>query len=514
MTAKGGLKPARVLLFASVQVVIPTEALRPLQRRRGISSISISPKMFACPLKTKPNSPRPLPVRYPRTGIRNPKVPNKLTNLKVTLLLNILLAVVSFPSTVQAQYGAPPPQPNGPSLYDQVEKALKKSQLTLPNSQPFHIKFSITETSNPQSGRHAEIEESWLSPAKYRRTIKSPEFSQTLIVNGDAVSEINTGDYYPYWLYEFVDAAFDPVPFAAGLKQINARGAAAPSGKNDTACGDVHFRVDRWVICFNHDETFASIFTKSYDATYKDYEKFGNKLVARQILHDPESANELVATITALDALTQPDESLFAVANPTPPAERITLLPIGEDTMRSLVVGGADIAWPTVVGGKDSGGCGAFVSADRAGNVREVYSAGCDNFAVQEPLRQILLKWKLKPAVVKGVPVQVNSLMGFAFKVQVTPAPPVVELSNDQARQLASNITEPNFPAGSAPHGTKVEIQISVDDDGKLLGVNNIKNVGATFLPASAAVGRWKFQPYLKDGKAVPFNANIIFTVP
>jgi hypothetical protein len=104
--------------------------------------------------------------------------------------------------------------------------------------------------------------------------------------------------------------------------------------------------------------------------------------------------------------------------------------------------------------------------------------------------------------------------MGFPFKVQVTPAPPVVELSNDQARQLASNVTEPKFPAGSAPHGTKVEIQISVDDDGKLLGTNNIKNLGATFLPASAAVSRWKFQPYLQDGKAVPFNAIIIFTVP
>ena len=458
------------------------------------------PALFAGKIPAHPNPP--------------PKAPPKLTNSKITVLLSLLLAILWFPSTVQAQYCAPPAQSSGPSLYDQVEKALKKSQLTLPGSQPFHLKFSIAETSNPQSARHAEIEESWLSPTKYRRTIQSPDFSQTLIVNGDAVSEINTGSYYPYWLSEFINAAFDPVPFAAGLKQINARGTAAPSGKNDTACGDVQFRVDRWVICFNHDETFASIFTKSYDATYKDYEKFGNKQVARQILNDPGSAHELVATITALEPLTQPDESLFAVVNPTPPAERISFLSIGEDTMRSLVIGGADIAWPTVVGGSDSGGCGAFVSADRAGNVREVFSAGCDNPGLEEPLRQILLKWKLKPPVVKGVPVQVNSLMGFPFKVQVTPAPPVVELSNDQARQLASNVTEPKFPAGSAPHGTKVEIQISVDDDGKLLGTNNIKNLGATFLPASAAVSRWKFQPYLQDGKAVPFNAIIIFTVP
>lgn len=345
-----------------------------------------------------------------------------MTNSKVIVLLSTLLAILWFPSTVQAQYGAPPAQSNGPTLYDQVEKALKKSQLTLPGSQPFHIKFAIIETSNPQSARHAEIEESWLSPTKYRRTIQSPEFSQTLIVNGDAVSETNTGNYYPYWLNEFVTAAFDPVPFAAGLKQINSRGPAAPSGKNGTACGNVSFRVDRWVICFNHDETFESIFTKSYNAAYKDYEKFGNKLVARHIVVEPEYKSEITAEITVLDPLPQPDESLFAVVNPTPAAERITFLQIGEDTMRSLVIGGADIAWPTVVGGKDSGGCGAFVSADRAGNVREVFPAGCDNPGLDEPLRQILLKWKLKPAVVKGVPVQVDSLMGFAFKVQVTPS--------------------------------------------------------------------------------------------
>jgi hypothetical protein len=77
----------------------------------------------------------------------------------------------------------------------------------------------------------------------------------------------------------------------------------------------------------------------------------------------------------------------------------------------------------------------------------------------------------------------------------------VLELSNEEARKLATDIKEPNFPAGSAPNGTKIEVQISVDDDGKLLGVNNTKNLGSTFGPAYTAVSQWKFQPYFKDGK-------------
>lgn len=81
---------------------------------------------------------------------------------------------------------------------DAVDHALSKSQLTLPGSAPFHIKLSMAETTNPQSERHAQVEEYWLSPEKYRRTIQSPAFSQTLIVNGSAVSETDAGDYYPY----------------------------------------------------------------------------------------------------------------------------------------------------------------------------------------------------------------------------------------------------------------------------------------------------------------------------
>ena len=437
-----------------------------------------------------------------------------MTNLKITLLLSSLLAILSFSSVVYAQYGAPPAPSSGPSLNDQAETALKKSQLTTNGNPPFHIKFSISEPGNPQSTRHAEVEEFWLTPEKYRRIIQSPDFSQTLVVNGESISETNTGDYYPYWLHELITAVFDPLPIADEIKRLPATPAAETYKNNDKTCRDVHFRVDRWVICFNKDQTFESIFTKEYSAYFSDYQKFGKKLVARHISTNPGTDADVIAQISLLEPLAQPDESMFAVATPTPPAGRITFLAINEDTMRSLVIGGSDIPWPTAVGGKDSGGCGAFVSADRAGNVREVFPAGCDNPGLEEPLRQILLKWKLKPPVVKGVPVQVNSLMGFAFKVQVTPAPPVLELSNDQARQLASNVTEPTFPAGSAPHGTKVEIQISVDDDGKLLGTNNINNLGATFLPASAAVSHWKFQPYLQDGKAVPFNATIIFTVP
>jgi hypothetical protein len=68
------------------------------------------------------------------------------------------------------------------------------------------------------------------------------------------------------------------------------------------------------------------------------------------------------------------------------------------------------IATPEL-GGSASGGCGAFVSADRAGTVREVFPEGCDNPGLEEPLRQALLKWKLNQLVVNGTPVHVQSMI-------------------------------------------------------------------------------------------------------
>ena len=400
---------------------------------------------------------------------------------------------------------------------------MRISQLTLPGSAPFHIKFSIRETTSPESDRRAEVEEYWISPEKYRRTIQSPSFSQTLIVNGHAISESDTGDYFPYWLYQVVTAVFDPVPFAAQLQQTKQEITGPSGGANDRVCGDLHFRVDRIMVCFDGRGRLESAFTKGYNAQYKEYKEFGGKQVARRIVTEPEYKSEIAAAITGLDPLPEPQDDLkddsgkplFEIKMPTPAADRIQVLRIDENAMRSLVIGSTDIAWPTVVGGEDSGGCGAFLSADRTGNVREVLPAGCDNASLDEPLRQALLKWKLKQPVVNGIPVQVTALMGFGFKVHVEPAPPVLELSDKEARKLASNKIDPVFPS-AAPRGAKVEVIISVDDDGTLIGAapGPSRETKTLFFPAYGAVSRWKFSPYLENGKPVPFKATIIFIVP
>jgi hypothetical protein len=99
--------------------------------------------------------------------------------------------------------------------------------------------------------------------------------------------------------------------------------------------------------------------------------------------------------------------------------------------------------------------------------------------------------------------------------LHVEPAPPPPQLSDQEARVLVTNQVEPVFPPG-AKSGTKAEVSISVDDDGKFIGGGPVGNEDTNlyFLPGFNAIRHWKFSPYLKDGKPVPFQATIIFTVP
>jgi hypothetical protein len=277
------------------------------------------------------------------------------------------------------------------SLSEAADAAVQQSKLTLPGSSPFHLKVSIVETTDKSSDYQATIEEFWVSPTKWRRTIDSPEFSQTLIVNGDMTFEKDSEDYFPLWLNQFVTAIFDPLPMLDSIKKLNSQIARPHGSANSTSCADLHGRVDRWTFCFEGSHgLLASVFTKGYGAEFKEYKKFGNKLVARKIVQYPEPGVTVEADTIQLTPLTQPDENMFAVEQPTPVEQRIQTIKIDENEFRRLSLTNTDIAWPPVGGEPATGGCAVYVSADRSGHVREAWPAGCDNAGLQNPLRQMV----------------------------------------------------------------------------------------------------------------------------
>jgi hypothetical protein len=101
------------------------------------------------------------------------------------------------------------------SMGEAVEHALQQSRLTLAGGTPFHLKAHIAATDGSRPEYSADVEEYWVSPEQWRRTVQSANFSQTLVASGAKLSEKLTGDYYPFWLHDLV-TALGLMPLALG----------------------------------------------------------------------------------------------------------------------------------------------------------------------------------------------------------------------------------------------------------------------------------------------------------
>jgi hypothetical protein len=326
----------------------------------------------------------------------------------IRFLISVLISLIAFSSLATA----------GDSIADLSKKALQRSQITSPGSHPFVLKAKVLEATNPSNEKYqAEIEEHWVGPNKWRRTVRASDFSQTLIVNGEKISEQLTGDYYPNWLRTIVAAIFDPGNALQGVDMT--RSSDNPMIGGTQVCrrftsvagiepvGNKVFST----FCFDGD-LLASVSAPGYNASYKDYKNFAGKSVARTINEFIESGTVLEATIGELTELQSPDEAQFVVQQTSAP---VRTLQTDEATLRRLAANTPDIAWPAVGSGADKGTLSLFVCLDRSGHVREIYELNSSNPGLSDVARDQVMKWQFKTAASKGVPVQVESILTFAF---------------------------------------------------------------------------------------------------
>jgi hypothetical protein len=311
-------------------------------------------------------------------------------------------------------------------LGNALDRALEQSSLTRANAKPFHIKVHLFESTNPPSDYRAEIEEYWISPKRWRRSIDSPDFKQTIVVTADRMSERNDGDYYPLWLRSFITGIFDPVPNPEQWNQADAkiRQITLPNGQHSEACARLKLKLGTDTVnndafanaCFDGAGLLSFIGQPGYGMEFHDYQRFGTKLVARRYQDDPEPGTELVGKIVLLEELKTPDESLFAVDVPTAPEQQLQSVRVSQTTIERAAAGPLAIVWPPVKSGKTSGVLSMYISVDRKGQVREAYQLNADNPGLQDAARDQLLKWKLKPMSTKGIPVQAEAGLTFRFE--------------------------------------------------------------------------------------------------
>lgn len=406
------------------------------------------------------------------------------------------------------------------SIAQATENAVQQSKLTLAGGAPFHLKAHIANTGAPKPEYSADVEEYWLSPEKWRRTVQAPGFSQTLIVNGDKISEKLTGDYYPFWLHDLVTALFDPLPMADQLKLMQGQLEIPEDSAKSNSCLNMQFKVGTAsaqnsvasAFCFGgKGGLLQAVVTPGYKAQFADYLPFKKKMVARTIKAEFAPDLTLSAKVTQLVELSNPDEKLFTIDAATPATEQMKTIQVTEDSARALAVNTPAIVWPGVREGKTEGVMSVYVSVDRSGHVREVWPLVSNNLELNQAAREQLLRWQYKPYN-NGGPSQMEAVLTFAFSTRIENPIPV--LSDTQARKLATRVVEPMVPAGKARKGAKFTLRISVDEAGKAQTVQNPNKVApALYTAGVAALKQWRFRPYINSGKPDRFYADITFQV-
>ncbi len=396
-----------------------------------------------------------------------------------------------------------------------VPEAVRQSELTAPGAAPFYLKASVAESSGQDTRYNATIEEYWFSAQMWRRVVTSPEFSQTVIVNGANVYEKDSRDYYPWWLHDLVDALLNPEPQLAPL--MKATGTLGPSSRYKERCTRSSFAVGKQhridvfsVYCFNRRGLLDSATTPWFDADYKDFEPFAGREIARKIVGDSESG-PVVARITQLSRLRDASPDLFGLPSDTPRQERILRVVLPWDQALALLPLDSQIQWPAVRETPTSGMTSIYISVDRAGQVREARSLNSDNPEVDDAFRAQVKKWRLKPYRLNGVPAQVDTIVALPFVAMSEPYP---ELSDKQARRLALVTRDPVFdPARVSRHGV-VTVQVLVGRDGKVHEIRNPEGLTDEFFPINVALHFWRFRPYLVNGKPQRFRALLKFRAP
>jgi TonB family protein len=419
-----------------------------------------------------------------------------------------------------------------------LKRALELSALTGPHAQPFHLKMTISEPSNPNSPYRATVEEFWQSPTLWQRSIDSPTFRQNVTVKGSDRVEQNVGDYYPIWLRNFVTAAIDPLEDTAFWNKVSARivQATMTNGRPSSSCARAQFKIgtptvnnDAFaVICFNADGTLSSIVRPGYDMEFHDARDFGKKRIAYRYVDDPEPGTALVGTVEILEEInkTAPVPALPDLTDPS--SNPVRNAQVSQEVFDQLTFGQVDLRWPPVHSGNTSGKLSMYISADRDGHIREAYPLNSDNAGLQESARDQLLKWQLKPAINKGDHVQVEAALTFEFSTtlegnpgsqasvttdsNVAAATKPIVVSPGVVGALQTKSYAPVYPQGLRVRriSGKVQLQAVIGANGQVVSLTPISSADPEFTKAAiTAVQHWAYKPYLLNGSPVEIETVI-----
>lgn len=349
---------------------------------------------------------------------------------------------------------------------DIIRKAAQRSTLNQPGTKPFHLHATLVPSRPDNSSRQSgEIEIWWMSPAQWRREVRTPDFHQIEIVNSWRTWQKNEGDYFPEWLREVAVALVNPIP------DVEQTVRDADNGDLKRLVGNTYFS---WMIMSSNGTTekgmgaSVAITDKTgllfyaggngWGGLFESYKDFHNRSVARVV---KAGSPEVTATVTTLEDLPNLPSDFFS-ANAPGASEPVQVAVLDEKALRVNLLSIDPSSWPPLKDGPLEGALTTEIVVDRVGKVREVGTIISDNPGLADAAHEQISSPRFSPYLLNGVPVQVVSRITMSFK---TVRPAGVE-NFDTARNYFEHGRLVGFPAAGkgSPYRLRATFQAMTSD--------------------------------------------------
>lgn len=306
-----------------------------------------------------------------------------------------------------------------------LEKALRASTLGQPGAKPFHIRVEISQTQGPPGDYNAIIEETWISPTQWVRTVKTSKLMQETLVEGSGVRVFTKGNYFPAWLRNYVTAVFDPVPepLRRRLEGATIEHAEFGNGMVSSPCQHVEFslgaapaqQVNFANACFRRTDKLVELAqSPDYSMEFADYAKFDGLEVARSLSGSAASPGvRLIGKVTTLENVKTPAPGTFDVPSDGSRSDPLFAATVPTETLLQMAGGTPQLRRP-----RDASGHGMFtawVCVDRNGQVQEAHPLNSDDSGIAADMTRELIGMSWKAFVQNGVPVQAQGALVFSY---------------------------------------------------------------------------------------------------
>jgi hypothetical protein len=314
------------------------------------------------------------------------------------------------------------------NLVKEVKKAVERSTLDQAGTKPFHLKAVLSPSfdRDKASGLTGEVEIWWMSPTKWRRELRSPDFHEIEIADGVKDWQKCEGDYFPEWLRETAVELIRPVPpLDEVLEKVKTAEVRHLMGQTNigwiTTTGTAEVRNILRSYVAVRDSTGLLLYAGGFGwgGEFKEYADFHGRMVARTV---NVGTPQVTAKITMLEDLSDPPADLFDADAEAADTHPLRTVLIDEPSLRKNLLPMQPVLWPPLKDGPLEGNVTTIIVVDREGMVREIRGVVSENSGVNKTGAEAVAAMRFRPFVVDGLPVQVMSQFTLPFKT-TRPAP-------------------------------------------------------------------------------------------